>query len=80
MFKTLKRAALIILDNPLPSLVLLVLSVIVVALSLVFAAPLLIFMASFLAVVQNCFYHELMVKYEVQEQDNLVEVEGEDKA
>jgi uncharacterized membrane protein YesL len=80
VFKTLKRAALIILDNPLPSLVLLVLSVIVVALSLVFAAPLLIFMASFLAVVQNCFYHELMVKYEVQEQDNLVEVEGEDKA
>ncbi len=80
VFKALKRAALIILDNPLPSIILLVLSAIVVALSLVFAAPLLIFMASFLAIVQNCFYHELMMKYEVQEQHNSVEVEGEDKA
>ena len=79
VIKTLKRSALIILDNPLTTLVLLVLSVIVVALSLVFAAPLLIFVASFLAIVQNSFYHAMMAKYESEEQDNLVEVEGEDK-
>lgn len=78
VIKTLKRAALIVLDNPLPTLVLLVLSAIVVALSLVFAAPLLIFVASFLAIVQNSFYHAMMAKYEVDEQDHVVDVEGED--
>jgi len=76
VLKALKRGALIVLDNPLPSVILLVLSAIVVALSLVFAAPLLIFVASFLAIVQNCFYHELMLKYE--EQDNSEKLEGED--
>ncbi|MCK9526389.1 MAG: hypothetical protein M0R49_10770 [Limnochordia bacterium] len=79
VIKTLKRSALIILDNPLTTLVLLVLSAIVVALSLVLAAPLLIFVASFLAIVQNCFYHAMMAKYEAEEQDNSLEVEGEDK-
>lgn len=79
VIKALKRSALIVLDNPLPTLLLLILSVVVVALSLLFAAPLLIFVASFLALVQNCFYHELMTKYEIEEQSNLVEVEGEDK-
>lgn len=79
VLKTLKRAALIVLDNPLPTLVLLVLSTLVVVLSVVFAAPLLIFVASFLGIVQNSFYHEMMAKYEAEEQDNSVDVEGEDK-
>lgn len=79
VLKTLKRAALIVLDNPLPTLVLLVLSALVVVLSVVFAAPLLIFVASFLGIVQNSFYHEMMAKYEAEEQDNSVDVEGEDK-
>lgn len=78
VFQTLKRAALIILANPLPTMLMLVFSIIVVALSLLFAAPLLIFVASFLALLQNSFYHELMAKYEMVEQSDSEEVKGED--
>lgn len=78
VFQTLKRAALIILANPLPTVFMLVFSLIVVALSLLFAAPLLIFMASFLALLQNCFYHELMAQYDLEELQDSEEVSGED--
>ncbi len=79
VFLTLKRAALIVLANPLPTVLLLVFSAIVVFLSVLFAAPLLIYMASFLALLQNCFYHELMAKYEeMEEPSDSVEFEGED--
>lgn len=80
VFLTLKRAALIVLDNPLPSLVLLVSSALVAVLCTVLAAPLLVFVASFLALLQNCFYHELMVKYTEVEEDNTLDAEGEDEA
>ncbi len=79
VFQALKKSSLIVLDNPLTVLFMLVFSVIIVVLSLVLAAPLLIFMASFLALLQNCFYHELMVKYEVAEKDNTDDGEWEDK-
>ena len=71
------------LDNPWPSFLLMLFSLIVTALSVLFAAPLLIFLASFLALLQNCFYHELMVKYErlAEEQaQQEEELEGEDQA
>ena len=83
VFKALKKAALIVLDNPWPSFLLMLFSLIVTALSVLFAAPLLIFLASFLALLQNCFYHELMVKYErlAEEQaQQEEELEGEDQA
>ena len=79
VFLTLKRAALIVLDNPLPSLVLLVLSAAIVVLCLILAAPILIFVASFLALLQNCFYHELMVKYTEVKEDDTIDSEGEDE-
>ncbi|HHT90564.1 MAG: hypothetical protein QM451_12050 [Bacillota bacterium] len=79
VLKTLKRSALIVLDNPLSVFFLLIVSVIIVALSVVLAAPLLIFMASFLALLHNCFYHELMAKYEALERDISQDVEGEGK-
>lgn len=80
VFLAIKRAALLTLDNPLASAILLVFSAVVVALSVLLAAPVLIFVASFLALLQNCFYHELMTKYEVADQgdsENGVEEEGE---
>src|SRR5690554_2289208 len=58
-FLTLKRAALITLDNPLASGILVVISLIIIILSTVLAAPILIFVASFLAILQNLFYREL---------------------
>ncbi|HBG01259.1 MAG TPA: hypothetical protein DDW87_06780 [Firmicutes bacterium] len=79
VLKTLKRSALIVLDNPLSVFILLVFTVIIAGLSVVFAAPLLIFMASFLALLHNCFYHELMAKYEALEQNNSQDVAGEGK-
>ncbi|NMB00288.1 MAG: hypothetical protein GX971_02005 [Firmicutes bacterium] len=78
----LKKSSLMVLDNVLASLLLVVFSIVIIALSLVLAAPIMIFVASFLSVLQNCFYHELMVKYEdnVLEEVNSEEVEGEDQA
>ena len=76
----LKKASLMVLDNPLPSLILVVFSIIIIVLSAVLAAPLMIFVASFLAILQNCFYHELMLKYEDPVIDVSEEVEGEDQA
>lgn len=79
-FSAVKKAALIVLDNPWPSFLLVVFSLIVIALSVLFAAPLLIFLASFLALLQNCFYHELMVKYELLAEEQQGESEGEDRS
>ena len=83
VFGSLKKAALVVLDNPWPSFLLVVFSLIIIALSLVFAAPLLIFVASFLALLQNLFYHELMAKYEMlaaeKAEDRDEELEGEDQ-
>lgn len=76
----IKKAALLVLDNPLPSFLLVIFSVIIIVLSVLFAAPLLVFVASFLALLQNCFYHELMLKYEDLPVEELDEVEGEAKA
>lgn len=82
VFTALRKSALIVLDNPWPSFLLVIFSLLVTALSLLFAAPLIIFLASFLALLQNCFYHELMVKYErlaeEQAEDEQGEAEGED--
>lgn len=75
VFKTLKRAALITLDNPLASGLLLIMGVVVIVLSAVLAAPLLIFTASFLALLQNYFYNELMLKYDTEESEEVPEVE-----
>jgi uncharacterized membrane protein YesL len=79
VFGALKKAALIVLDNPWPSFLLVIMSLLVIALSLLFAAPLLIFLASFLALLQNCFYHKLMIKYDLLAQERAAEdrAEGE---
>lgn len=74
-FLALKRGALLTLDNPLASGILMVLSVVIIALSVVLAAPILIFVASFLALLQNCFYHEMMLKYDRDDQETSAEVE-----
>ncbi|NLM40861.1 MAG: YesL family protein [Firmicutes bacterium] len=79
VFSALKKAALMVLDNPWPSFLLVIFSLIVIVISVVFAAPLLIFLASFLALLQNCFYHELMVKYELLAAEKDGESEGEDQ-
>lgn len=75
VFKTLKRAALITLDNPLASGFLLIISVVVLVLSTLLAAPLLIFTASFLALLQNYFYNEMMLKYDQKESAELPDAE-----
>jgi uncharacterized membrane protein YesL len=76
VFLSLKRAALITLDNPLASGILLVLGLVVIVLSAVLAAPILIFTASFLALLQNYFYNELMLKYDtIETEEELPEVE-----
>ncbi len=75
VFLSLKRAALITLDNPLASIILLVLGLIVIVLSALLAAPILIFTASFLALLQNYFYNELMLKYDTKESEELPDVE-----
>lgn len=59
----LKKSVLITLDNPLASLVLLLVSLIIGIASVVLAIPLLIFTAGFLAFLQNCFYNGMMLKY-----------------
>lgn len=79
IFGALKKAALIVLDNPWPSFLLVVFSLLITVLSVVFAAPLLIFLASFLALLQNCFYQELMIKYELLADEKDGELEGEDQ-
>lgn len=73
IFLSIKRAALLTLDNPLVSIVLIVLNLIVIVLSALLAAPILIFTASFLAILQNCFYREMMLKY-----DTIDQVESEE--
>lgn len=80
VFLVIKRAALLTLDNPLASFLLLVFSLVIIVLSALLAAPLLIFVASFLALLQNSFYHEMMLKYDGADQDDSAESEGEDKA
>lgn len=74
-FLALKRAALLTLDNPLASGILLLLSILVVVLSALLAAPLLIFTASFLALLQNYFYNEMMIKYDTTDEEIPAEVE-----
>ncbi|HHU60889.1 MAG TPA: DUF624 domain-containing protein [Natronincola sp.] len=71
-----KRAALLTLDNPLASAMLLIMSLSVIVLSMVaVGVPFLVFSASFLSILQNYFYTELKVKYLIA-----AEVEqGEDK-
>lgn len=75
VFKILRRAALITLDNPLASGLLLIISLVVIVLSALLAAPLLIFTASFLALLQNYFYNEMMLKYDAEETAELPDVE-----
>lgn len=72
----IKRAALLTLDNPLASAILTVLSVVVIALSVLLAAPILIFLASFLAILQNLYYHEMMLKYERTQEGEAAEEES----
>lgn len=72
VFTILKRAALITLDNPLASVILLVFSLIVIVLSVLLVAPILIFTASFMALLQNYFYNEMMIKYDAED-DNAAE-------
>lgn len=81
VFGALKKASLIVLDNPLASFLLAIFSIIIIVLCVVLAAPLMVFVASILAILQNCFYHELMLKYEDDEVEaNSEEVEGEDQS
>ena len=74
----LKRAALIVLDNPcLPWSCLF--QALVAVLCTVLAAPPAGFCRQFSGASANCFYHELMVKYTEVEEDNTLDAEGEDE-
>lgn len=78
VLQTLKRAALLLLDNPLAGTMLLIMSLFMVILSVfLVGVPFLILTASFLSILQNYFYSELMVKYIVEAEEEQREDTGE---
>ncbi|MDI9441546.1 MAG: hypothetical protein QM392_05395 [Bacillota bacterium] len=64
----LKRAALLTLDNPLASVFVFVISVVINVLSVILTVPLTIFTAGFLAFLQNNFLLGLLEKYSEPEE------------
>lgn len=71
---TLKRAALITLDNPLPSAFILIISLIIGIASAVLVVPAVLFTAGLLAFLQNNFFVDVMLKY-TKKEESLVEGE-----
>lgn len=72
--KVLKRSALLVLDNPLGSAFMVVISLVVLALCIVLAAPILLFVTCLLALLQNFAFKQLMLKYEEADQEVEAEV------
>ncbi|NLY29871.1 MAG: DUF624 domain-containing protein [Firmicutes bacterium] len=64
VFLTMKRSALLALDNLVVTIALSVAVLIVVVLSVILAAPVLLLMLGIIAFLQNVSYHELMQKYD----------------
>ncbi|NMB11789.1 MAG: DUF624 domain-containing protein [Firmicutes bacterium] len=78
VFLTMKRAALLALDNIVVTIFLTIAVVIVMVLSVVLAAPVLLLMMGIIAFLQNVGYRELMQKYdtEPEQAQEPAEVEG----
>ena len=77
---TMKRSALLALDNLVVTIILSVAVLIVAVLSVILAAPVLLLMLGIIAFLQNVGYHELMQKYDdAPSQETTVEttIEGE---
>lgn len=71
VFLTMKRAALLALDNAIVTIMLTISVVLVAGLSIVLAAPVLLLMMGMIAFLQNIAYLEVMQKYDGPEEEPL---------